>query len=239
MGQYDFTYEFPTDFDKRIVQILQQKTAGAQLSAAFKACSYEYEKMGLAYYAGMRGDVWDKYALDFTIEGSKEHITLLKNRIRDVDDAISKALRPSISGFVVREILFLENEEDTPFPASDNDRLNADIATANVILTDLIRMMQGNTDITGVIIGTEVASIGAKAFADCTNLTYAVLECSPKTIATDCFEGSGIQAIFLHDTEEDAQSYLAFLVGIAHHTGAEIYYAHEWAYNDNGIPQAK
>ena len=126
MGQYDFTYEFPTDFDKRIVQILQQKTAGAQLSAAFKACSYEYEKMGLAYYAGMRGDVWDKYALDFTIEGSKEHITFLKNRIRDVDDAISKALRPSISGFVVREILFLENEEDTPFPASDDDRLNAD-----------------------------------------------------------------------------------------------------------------
>lgn len=140
MGLYDFTYEFPTDFDKRIVQILQQKTAGAQLSAAFKACSYEYEKIGLAYYAGMRGDVWDKYALDFTIEGNKEHITLLKNRIRDVDDAISRALRPSTSGFVVREILFLENEKDTPFPASDDDRLNADIATANVILTDLIRI---------------------------------------------------------------------------------------------------
>lgn len=117
-----------------------QKTSGAQLATAFKNCVYEYENLGLAFYAGMRGDVWDKYALDFTIEGSSEHVALLKNRVRDVDDAISKSLRSSTSGFVVREILFLENDEDTPFPASDNDRLNADITTANAILADLIRI---------------------------------------------------------------------------------------------------
>lgn len=111
-----------------------------QLAGAFKNCVYEYENLGLAYYAGLTGDVWDKNALDFTIEGSSEHIRLLKNRVRDVDDAISKALRPSTSGFVVRQILFLENDEDTPFPESDSDRLNADIATANVVLTDLIRI---------------------------------------------------------------------------------------------------
>ena len=140
MGLYDFTYEFPADFDRRIIQILLQKTSGAQLATAFKNCVYEYENLGLAFYAGMRGDVWDKYALDFTIEGSSEHVTLLKNRVRDVDDAMSKALRPGTSGFVVREILFLENDEVAPFPASDNDRLNADIATANAILSDLIRI---------------------------------------------------------------------------------------------------
>ena len=81
-----------------------------------------------------------KIAINFTIEGNSEHIKLLKNRVRDVDDAISKALRPSTSGFVVSEILFLENDDDTPFPNSDADRLNADIATANVVLTDLIRI---------------------------------------------------------------------------------------------------
>lgn len=140
MGQYDFTYVFPSDFDKRIVQILKQKPAGTQLAIAFKSCVYEYENLGLAYYAGITGDVWNKNALDFTIEGNSEHIRLLKNRVRDVDDAISKAIRPSTSGFVVREILFLENNENTPFPESDSDRLNADIATANVVLTDLIRI---------------------------------------------------------------------------------------------------
>lgn len=48
MGQYDFTYAFPTDFDKRVVQILKQKTAGMQLAIAFKSCVYEYENLGLA-----------------------------------------------------------------------------------------------------------------------------------------------------------------------------------------------
>lgn len=140
MGQYDFTYVFPADFDKRIVQILKQKPAGTQMAAAFKSCVYEYEDLGFAHYAGVAGDVWNKNALDFTIEGNSEHIRLLKNRVRDVDDAISKALRPSTSGFVVRKILFLENDEETPFPESDQDRLNADIVTANVVLTDLIRI---------------------------------------------------------------------------------------------------
>lgn len=140
MGQYDFTYEFPADFNRRIVQILLQKTSGTQLATAFKNCVYEYENLGLAYYAGLTGDVWNKNALDFTIEGNSEHICILKNHKRDIEDAILKALRPSTSGFVVREILYLENDEDTPFPESDNDRLNADIATANVVLTDLIRI---------------------------------------------------------------------------------------------------
>ena len=140
MGQYDFTHEFPNDFDRRIVQILLQKTSGAQLATAFKNCVYEYEDLGLAYYAGFTGDVWNKHALDFTIEGSSEHIRLLKNHVCDIEDAISKALRPSTSGFVVREILFLESGGDTPFPESDSDRLNADIATANVVLNDLIRI---------------------------------------------------------------------------------------------------
>ena len=140
MGQYDFTYMFPADFDRRIVQILQQKSGGILLATAFKNCVYEYENLGLAFYAGLKGDVWNKNALDFIIEGSSEYINLLKNRLRDLGDAISKALRTSISGFVVRNISFLINDEETPFPTSDSDRLNADIATANVVLTDLIRI---------------------------------------------------------------------------------------------------
>lgn len=142
MGQYDFNYVIPADFDNRIVQILKQKPAGMKLANAFKKCFYEYENLGLAYYAGLTGDVWNKNALDFTIEGSREHIDLLKNHVRDVDDAISKALRSSTSGFVVREIMFLENDENTPFPESNRDRLNADIATSNVVLNDLIRIAE-------------------------------------------------------------------------------------------------
>lgn len=140
MGQYDFTYEFPRDFKDRTIRILKQKNNGVQLASSFQNCIYEYDNIGRAYYAGVAGDVWDKDALDFTIEGNHKCVQLLEKRKVDVKDAIAKALRPSTSGFVVREILFLENDEDTPFPESNSDRLNADIVTANSVLTDLIRI---------------------------------------------------------------------------------------------------
>lgn len=72
MGEYDFTYEMPDDFANRVAQILQQKSNGIQMAEAFRNCDYEYEDLGLAYYAGVKGDNWDKKALDFTIEGAKK-----------------------------------------------------------------------------------------------------------------------------------------------------------------------
>ena len=140
MGQYDFTYEIPADLANRITQLLQQKPNGRQMVEAFKNCSYEYEDLGLAYYAGVKGDNWNKKALDFTIEGSERCINLLRNRSSDLKDTISKSLRSSTSGYIVRNILFLYNDIVTPFPTSNEARLNADIATANLVLSDLIKI---------------------------------------------------------------------------------------------------
>lgn len=140
MGQYDFTYEIPDDFANRITQILQQKPNGRQMAEAFKKCNYEYEDLGLAYYAGVKGDNWNKRALDFTIEGNEKDINFLRNRLRDLKDTISMSLRSSTSGFVVRNILFLCVDIATPFPTSNAERLNADIAAANLVLTDIIKI---------------------------------------------------------------------------------------------------
>ena len=140
MGQYDFTYEFPSDFDNRVRQLLQQDYSGVQVASAFQRCSYEYEDIDLAYYAGLRGkDYWNKRALDFTIEGAEEDINILKNNARGLTDAISRSLRPNVSGFVVRKILYLI--DDMPLlPATNEERLNADILAANSVLSDLIKI---------------------------------------------------------------------------------------------------
>ena len=140
MGQYDFTYEFPSDFDNRVKQLLQQETSRAQVASAFQRCKYEYDDLGLAYYAGLRGnDYWNKRALDFTIEGAEEDINILKNHARGLTDAISRSLRPNVSGFVVRKILYLI--DDMPLlPATNEERLNADILAANSVLSDLIKI---------------------------------------------------------------------------------------------------
>lgn len=104
MGAYDFTYEIPDNFNKRVVQYLQQ-IGNAKIATAFMRCKYEYEKIDLAYYAGLKGgDTWDKYALDFTIEGMKEHISVLQASDRIIKSALDKALKPNESGFLVGKV---------------------------------------------------------------------------------------------------------------------------------------
>lgn len=99
MGEFDFSYKLPSNFDRRVCQFLQQMKE-TNVAEAFKNCMYEYDDVGLAYYAGLRGDNWNKKAIDITFEGPSVYINCLKNY----------------------------------------DRLNADIETAKVVLSDLIQI---------------------------------------------------------------------------------------------------
>ena len=84
MGQYDFSYVIPPNFDTRIIQFLQQKGRN-DLVCAFNQSKYEYEDVGNAYYAGLRGDNWNMNALDFTIEGTAHNIKLLETIVNAVN----------------------------------------------------------------------------------------------------------------------------------------------------------
>jgi len=140
LGEFDFTYELPNNFDKRVYQFLQQMQE-INAAEAFRQCSYEYDDVGLAYYAGLRGDNWNKKAIDITFEGPAKAVTLLKNKKMILDEALGKAIKPSESGYLVRDIYFFE--DDIPFdnmPSSNENRLNADIETANIVLADLIQI---------------------------------------------------------------------------------------------------
>lgn len=138
MGTFDFTYEVPNNFDKRVVQFLQQFGKG-NVVEAFHRCKYEYDDVGLAYYAGLRGDNWNKRALDFTFEGRKNDVTILQNAGKFLVEAIEKSLKPNESGFLVRNIFYLDND-DIQEIVSNEERLNTDIATARVVLDDFIQI---------------------------------------------------------------------------------------------------
>lgn len=138
MGQYDFTYEIPQNFYTRIIQFLQQK-GRKDLSTAFQQSKYEYEDVGNAYYAGIKGDNWNMNALDFTIEGSTHNIKLLETNKSLLREIIGKALQSSKSGFQVRDVYFLEAVGDIDvLPESDEERVSIDLTSANSVLTDLI-----------------------------------------------------------------------------------------------------
>lgn len=142
MGEFDFTYELPESFNKRVVQFLQQLGNNKSVEA-FQRCESEYEDVGLAYYAGLKGDNWDKRAVDFTIDGLKADISLLKSVDSELKIAIGKALKSSVSGYLVRNIFYFDTDgssENTKIPLSNEARLNADIKTAKCVLDDLIQI---------------------------------------------------------------------------------------------------
>lgn len=138
MGEYDFSYKVPSDFGNRIKQILTQIYGEIEISNAFDRCTYEYEDVGFAYYAGMKGDNWNKKALDFIFEGSKPHIDILKNNKHLVKEVVSRALKSSESGFLIHNILFLVVEDELNIPISNDERLQIDLQSSKLFLKDLI-----------------------------------------------------------------------------------------------------
>lgn len=137
-----FSYVIPSNFRVRVAQFLQQM-GKRNVADAFLRCKYEHEDLGLAYYAGMRGDNWDKHAVDVTLEGLTSDIMLLKASKNNVIDAIGKALKPTESGFLIRNLYLLEADfamESVALPASNEMRLKADIKAAEAVLSDLLEI---------------------------------------------------------------------------------------------------
>ena len=111
MGQYDFTYELPSNFNNTLIQFLRQNRRD-DVAQAFQRSKYGYDDVGLAYYAGLRGDNWNKRAVDFTFEGSEKDINLLKASNSLLENMIDKALKPSTSGYLVRNIYYFFSNDD-------------------------------------------------------------------------------------------------------------------------------
>lgn len=142
MGEFDFTYKLPENFNRRVFQLLQQLGNG-NVAEAFQRCEYEYDDVGLAYYAGMKGANWDKKALDFTFEGYKDDISLLREMDGVLKSAIAKALKSNESGFLIRDTLYFDMDASSSGPqafVTNEARLKADIETADIVLADLIQI---------------------------------------------------------------------------------------------------
>ena len=86
-----------------IIQFLQQlEQNGTVCVQAFQRCHYEYQDSGFAYYAGIKGDNWNKRSIDFTVEGNIADITMLKNIKSKLKSAVAKAFKPAESAKHIR-----------------------------------------------------------------------------------------------------------------------------------------
>ena len=81
--------------------------------------------------------------MTFTFEGADKDISVLKRADKKLKDAIGKALKPSESGFLIRNVVYFDVDvslEDVASPSSNEERLNCDIQTAKNVLNDLVQI---------------------------------------------------------------------------------------------------
>lgn len=122
MSQYDFTYEVPENLHNAVVRFLQLN-GHPELAQKLQMCSLEYEDVGLAHYAGLKGETWDKKALDFTVEGAEASISYLKGNNKVLETAIRKLLKPTLSGLLLRKIDYIisDNSLEIKLPQDDGE----------------------------------------------------------------------------------------------------------------------
>ena len=67
-------------------------------------------------------------------------INCLSEKKAVLSSAMDKAIKSSESGLLIRNIYFFEDDDIVELPETNQDRLNADIETAKVVLNDLIQI---------------------------------------------------------------------------------------------------
>lgn len=136
MGQYDFDYEIPENFNIKFAGFLQQNGEG-EIGKHIRNCNVDIDDVGLAYYAGLRDDNWDKHAVDVTVVGADDDVSYLKTTKAVLKDRMQKFLRPSKSGLLIRNIDFMIS--DSSFDISLPDETEESFDTLSSDIQDAIR----------------------------------------------------------------------------------------------------
>lgn len=127
-----YTYVFPKNFQQKFIHFLEQNNL-SNLSKLLYNCKIDYTDINWAYYAGMKGSVWNKRALDFTIEAPEKTISEVKSYYSVLKAWLQNFLKPNETGFLVRYINYIirEDEINIELPENSDDDLqilNRDIA---------------------------------------------------------------------------------------------------------------
>lgn len=133
----DYTYCFPEDFKEKLV--IYSKQRNKILSNSLEKYSFRHTDIGLAFYAGVIGDNWNKHAIDLEAHCSTAKINLLRRQEKLLKEIISIVLNPNETGLVIRIIYYIEDKQST-FPKTDDERLRKDTEVADLILEDIVNI---------------------------------------------------------------------------------------------------
>ena len=122
MSDYSFTYELPDNLKDSYIKMLVLND-NKELASLIDKVDFYYEDVGNAYYAGVHGDNWNKKALDIVFEGNKDALEELKTNRALIKKTLERLIKPSTSGYIIRNIDFVVTSENEPIelPKSEED----------------------------------------------------------------------------------------------------------------------
>lgn len=111
MGEFEFTYAIPSDFKQGLSRFIEKNGYSDIAQTIFK-CDIRHDILGYAHHEGIKGNHWNKKAVNFTIVGDEHSISVLKSQIQVVKKYIQTYLKPQTSGLLIKNIEYYV-EEDT------------------------------------------------------------------------------------------------------------------------------
>ena len=105
MGEFDFTYEIPSDFKQGLSRFIIKNGQSDIAQTIFK-CDVRYNILGYAYYEGIKGNNWNKKAVNFTVVGDEHSISVLKSNNQVVRHWIQTYIKPETSGLLIKNIQY-------------------------------------------------------------------------------------------------------------------------------------
>lgn len=118
----NYTYEVPKNIKNQLSSILksnQQK----QLSELISLSVMEFKDVGYAYYAGIKGDNWDKHAVDCIMRVPEAELSFINNALKIIKLWIGRLL-PDETGLLIRDIIFIPQAEGFVVDLPDKDGEN-------------------------------------------------------------------------------------------------------------------
>jgi len=105
-----YTYDIPIAIQQQLVAVLRSN-GQIQLAEMISAAKLDFDDVGLAYYAGLKGNNWDKHALDCNIYVVEKNMADIQRMKGVLKNWIQKLL-PHDTGLLVRDISAIPRIED-------------------------------------------------------------------------------------------------------------------------------
>lgn len=129
----NYTYVIPANLKQKLLVGLRANGL-AELASILTSAVLEYRDVGLAYYAGVKGDNWDKHAVDCIITVCEKDVERVKCAERTITTWVERML-PNEAGLVMRSITVIPqlSEDNITLPTVKGDTwevLSEDITQA-------------------------------------------------------------------------------------------------------------